>query len=51
MSTFIVTSEKTGARITIPEHVQTIRDAVTWAQNYCDLSQEPWTVTESKIQL
>lgn len=48
MPQFIVTSETTGARITIPEHVQTIRDAVTWAQNYCDLSQEPWNVEQIK---
>jgi hypothetical protein len=48
MTRFIIISEKTGAKITIPEHVQKIRDAVTWAQNYCDLSQEPWNVEQVK---
>lgn len=36
---------KDGKRTIVPGHVLTARDAVTWVQNYCDLSQEPWEVS------
>lgn len=46
MPKFLAKSEKTGQVYTIPAHVTTIRDAVTWGQNYLDLSQELWTIEE-----
>lgn len=44
MIRFIATN-KNGERVTVPGHVLTTKDAVTWVQNTCDLSQEPWEVS------
>lgn len=49
MKTFEIESIK--GRRTIVKQCETLQDAITWAQNHCDLSLEPWTVAESKVQL
>ena len=49
MKTFTISSNK--ARREIIKRAETLEDAITWTQNNCDLSMEPWEVVESKIQL
>lgn len=46
MKTFIISSDK--AKREIVKKAETLRDAITWAQNNCDLSFEPWEVREVK---
>ena len=43
---FIISSDK--AKREIVKNFSGIKEAITWAQNYCDLSQEPWIVEEAK---
>jgi hypothetical protein len=45
IKTFSVSSEK--ARKEIIKNAYDIDEAITWAQNHCDLSQEPWKVKET----
>ena len=49
MKIFIISSNK--ARKEIIKQAETLEDAITWTENNCDLSMEPWEVVESKIQL
>ena len=49
MNTYIISSDKARREIIIKK--ETVEEAIEWAQNNCDLSFEPWTVTKSTIQL
>lgn len=41
--------ESVRGKRTILKQAETLKEAITWAQNHCDLSLEPWTVEEVKF--
>ena len=47
MKTYTISSDKARREIIIKR--ETIQEAIEWAQNNCDLSFEPWIVTQQII--